>query len=207
LAAVGILGGSFNPPHLGHLRLAQVALDQLELERVLLVPVHRPPHKPVLESDPGPQHRLAMCKLLVEGAEPVGRLAASEIEVRRGGRSYTVDTLEQLRAADRALEPTLILGSDVALTIDRWREPRRILELARIAVAPRGEGRAEVERALRRIDPDARVIFLTMAAIEISSTRVRERLADGRPVHELVGEAVADYIETHHLYRPAALVG
>lgn len=206
MSALGVLGGSFNPPHLGHLALARHALDELALESVLIVPVCLPPHKPPPADDPGAEHRVAMCRALVEGA---GGLDVSTLEIDRGGRSYTIDTLEELHAGDPDAELTLILGADMACTLPSWRSPQDILELATVAVAERGsstageEGSGSLERAtavLRSLHGRARVSALRMPPVEISSTIVRERLAAGAPVDDLVGPAVASYIAEHGLY-------
>jgi nicotinate-nucleotide adenylyltransferase len=216
---LGILGGTFNPPHRGHVALAQHARAQLDLERVLLMPAHSAPHK--READPDPFHRLRMCRLAVEG---VAGVAACAMEVERGGPSYTVDTLEALHGNEPDAELTFIVGADVARTLPAWREPERVLELARLAVAEREDvGREGVLRALGGLAPagttDARgagtavargggpaaggargVVFLKMGTIDVSSSLVRERVARGEPVDELVGPAVAAYIAAHGLY-------
>jgi nicotinate-nucleotide adenylyltransferase len=199
---LGILGGTFNPPHLGHLAVAAHARAQLGLERVLLMPSHTPPHKPALE-DPGPAHRLRMCRLAVEegwaGLDVTG-VEASALEIERGGPSYTVDTLLDLDARDHSLRLTLILGSDMARTLSGWRRPEEIVELADIAVAERpGDGRDEVLAVLE--DLGAHRVFLEMPPIDISSSMVRLRVARGEAVGELVGDAVAAYIAEHRLYR------
>ncbi len=199
---LGILGGTFNPPHRGHLAVAACARAQLRLERVLLMPSFAPPHKPALE-DPGPEHRLRMCQLAVEGHEGI---EASALEIERGGPSYTVDTLLELHARADAdahqptARPTLILGSDMARTLPAWRRPQEIVKLADIAVAERpGDGRAEVLAVLESLGAHAG--FLGMPPIDISSSLVRLRAARDEPVGELVGDAVAAYIAEHRLYR------
>jgi nicotinate-nucleotide adenylyltransferase len=206
VSAPGILGGSFNPPHLGHLALARDAIDELDLDRVLIVPVCLPPHKPAPADDPGAEHRLAMCRALARGTEG---LEVSTLEIDRGGRSYTIDTLEDVHASHPDAELTLILGADVACTLPSWRRPREILTLARVAVAERdsdeqgdevGGLRERVLTALRSLDPDARVTLLAMPPVDISSTMVRERLAAREPVDDLVGPSVASYIAEHGLY-------
>jgi nicotinate-nucleotide adenylyltransferase len=197
---LGILGGTFNPPHLGHLAVATHALSQLELERVLLMPSHTPPHK-LPRQDPGPGHRLRMCRLAVEGH---AGLEAGALEIERGGPSYTVDTLIALDAPSTASHPaprlTLILGSDMARTLPSWRRADEIVELAAIAVAERpGDGREEVLAVLESLG--ARVAFLEMPPIDVSSSMVRGRVARGESVQELVAPAVAAYIAEHQLYR------
>ncbi|MHB1810449.1 MAG: nicotinate-nicotinamide nucleotide adenylyltransferase, partial [Solirubrobacteraceae bacterium] len=121
---VGVLGGTFNPPHEGHLALALHALHALDLDEVLLVPSHTPPHKPALDGSADPRQRLAMCALAVEGR---GGVSVSELEVRRGGPSYTVDTLSEAHDANPDAELTLIMGADVALTLPSWRHPGALL--------------------------------------------------------------------------------
>jgi nicotinate-nucleotide adenylyltransferase len=214
--SLGILGGTFNPPHLGHLALACQARDQLGLDRVALVPVHAPPHKR-LEADPGAEHRLAMCRLAVGDAEGI---TACSIEIDRGGTSYTVDTVRALRAARGDAQLTLIMGTDAASTLPSWHEVHEVLAMTRLAVAVRGDaGRRQVIDAVASIGsgPQAGapakgagasrgpapgpVRFLEMRRVDVSSSLVRERAARGEPIEELVGRAVAEYILGHGLYR------
>jgi nicotinate-nucleotide adenylyltransferase len=195
---IGILGGTFNPPHLGHLALARSALAQLDLERVVLMPASTPPNKPA-GPDPGPAHRLAMCRLAVAAEPGVDECAA---EVERGGVSYTVDTLRALKARDPEIEPTLILGADTACTLPGWREPAALLELAEVALAEReGEGHDDVPQALAGLHPAPRVRFLAMGSVPISSSQVRALAARGEPIADLVEPRVAAYIAEHALYR------
>jgi nicotinate-nucleotide adenylyltransferase len=195
---IGLLGGTFNPPHLAHLALARAALEQCHLERVLLVPARVAPHKPEGD-DPGAEHRLAMCRLLCRGEEDI---ETSALELDRPAPSYTVDTLHFIHTTNPDVELTLILGADMALTLPRWREPHEILRLCGLAVAERDEARrGAVERAARGIDPHARVELLELAPCELSSSMVRSRLAAGEPAQGLVGRAVAGYIAEHGLYR------
>ena len=195
--SIGILGGTFNPPHCGHLALARHAQGELGLERVLLMPAHNAPHKGE-EGDPGPERRLEMCRLAVGGEEKAG-LEACGLEVERGGPSYTVDTLRAIKQSDPEAELTFILGADMARTLPAWREPRALVELARLAVAEREDaGRGEVLRALAPLG--ARVRFLEMEMLEVSSSIVRERVRDGEPIEGLVAPAVAEYIAAHGLY-------
>jgi nicotinate-nucleotide adenylyltransferase len=208
--SVGVLGGTFNPPHLGHLAVARHAREELGLERVLLMPAHIPPHK-TSEEDPGAEHRLRMCRLCVSGE---AGLSVSALEIERGGPSYTVDTLEAIHASHPDAELTFIVGADTASTLPAWREPARLLELAGLAVAGReGPGRGGVldglapllaSRPAGRSDGGVGVRFLDMPAVHISSSMVRERVACGEEIEELVGPAVAAYIAEHGLYRSPA---
>jgi nicotinate-nucleotide adenylyltransferase len=200
VTSLGILGGTFNPPHVAHLVCAQEALAQLELDRVLLVPVAAPPHK-ALPADPGPEVRLEMCRL---AAAADGRLEVSDIEVRRGGSSYTVATLQELHASHPEHELTFIAGGDMAASLPDWREPERVLELARFAVAERdGAQRAEIEGRTAALPSRDRIEFFDMPRLDISSSEIRARVAAGRPIRWLVPDAVAGYIAEHGLYRSA----
>ncbi|MDX6649608.1 MAG: nicotinate-nucleotide adenylyltransferase [Solirubrobacteraceae bacterium] len=200
MARLGILGGTFNPPHVGHLLCAQEARVRLDLDAVLLMPVASPPHKP-LRDDPGPERRLEMCRL---AAAEEDWLEASDLEVSRGGPSYTVDTLEALHDSHPEDELTWIAGGDMALSLPAWRDPERVLSLARFAVAERGEARrADIERALAGLEGRHSVVFFEMPRIDVSSSTVRDRVAAGLPVRWLVPDAVGAYVREHGLYGSA----
>jgi nicotinate-nucleotide adenylyltransferase len=195
---IGILGGTFNPPHIGHLICGQEAHRELGLDRVLLVPARIPPHKPV-EQDPGAEHRLAMCRLAV-GGDP--RFEVSELELGRDGPSYTVDTLRQLREHAPHDELVLILGGDIAAGLPSWHMPEQVLELATLAVARRrGTPRGEVERGLATLAGGDSAHFFQMPRIGVSSTMLRRRVRAGQPIRWFVTDPVRDYIEHHQLYR------
>jgi nicotinate-nucleotide adenylyltransferase len=202
VASLGILGGTFNPPHIGHLVCAQEARAQLELDRVVLMPVHTPPHKEALD-DPGPEARLALCHAAAAGDE---ELEVSTLELERGGPSYTVDTLRALHGSREGDDLTFIVGGDMASSLPSWREPEVVLELARMAVAEREEHRrreiAERVGALR--GAPERIVFFAMPRLDISSSDVRARIAGGRPIRWLVPGAVADEIERRGLYGATA---
>jgi nicotinate-nucleotide adenylyltransferase len=202
VAAVGILGGTFNPPHIGHLVCAQEARAQLALERVVLMPVHTAPHKEVAD-DPGPEARLALCQAAIAGDED---LEISTLEIERGGPSYTVDTLRALHGLREGDDLTFIAGGDMASTLPDWREPETVLELARVAVAEREEHRRHeiAERVAALPGAQERVVFFTMPRLDISSSDIRRRVAEGRPVRWLVPGEVADEIERRGLYGAVA---
>jgi nicotinate-nucleotide adenylyltransferase len=199
VARVGILGGTFNPPHLAHLVCASEAADQLGLDRVLLTPVALPPHKDA-DRDPGAAERLELCRLAVQGD---ARLGVCDLEVARGGPSYTVDTLRVLHARDPENHLTFILGGDIALGLPTWHEPEAVLELATLAVAERsGAARADVAERLEKAFGDRpRLEFFDMPRIDVSSSEVRRRVAEGRPIRYLVPDLVAGRIERGRLYR------
>jgi nicotinate-nucleotide adenylyltransferase len=192
----------FNPPHLGHLVCAQEAHDQLGLDAVLFMPVAVPPHKEATE-DPGAEHRFELCRLAVRDDE---RFAVSPLEIERGGPSYTVDTLSALRERHPEDELIFIAGGDMAASLPTWREPERVLELAAFAVAERrGAVREDVIERWRALGGAAPLepLFLDMPRVDVSSSEVRRRVREGRPVRYLVPDAVAAYIEARGLYRSA----
>lgn len=198
---VGILGGTFNPPHIGHMVCAQEAYAGLALDVVVLMPVHAPPHKPVAQ-DPGPEHRYEMCRLAAAKDE---RLAVSRLEVDRRGPSYTVDTLREIHAGTPDDELIFIVGGDMARSLPTWRDPEGVLALARLAVAEReGAARAEIESSLAGLHGGGRVVFFDMPRIDVSSSMVRARVAAGLPIRYLVPEDVARYVGAQGLYREQA---
>ena len=200
MARLGLLGGTFNPPHMAHLVCAQEAYVQLGLDRVLLVPAGVPPHKEV-EGDPGVAHRLAMCEAAVAGDD---RLGVSRADVERTGPAYTVELLRALRAAAPDDELTFVVGGDMAASLPAWREPEAVLALARLAVAEReGVRRGDIaERLAGLSDEDAleRVVFFDMPRLDISSSLLRRRAAAGISLRYLVPDPVADYIRQQGLY-------
>jgi nicotinate-nucleotide adenylyltransferase len=199
LARVGILGGTFNPPHLAHLVCAQEAHHQLGLDWVAWVPTRVPPHKP-LPDDPGTDVRLELCRLAVAGDD---RFRVWTVELDRPGPSYTVDTLRSLREQAPEDELIFIAGGDMARSLPSWRAPERILALATFAVAERaGAMRRDIAEQLAGLHADsARIAFFDMPRVDISSSDVRRRVAEGRPIRYLVPEPVAGAIAAKGLYR------
>jgi nicotinate-nucleotide adenylyltransferase len=194
---IGLLGGTFNPPHIGHLVCATHALAGLELDRVLLVPVHEPPHKPA-EADPGVENRVELCRRAVAGNE---QLDVSLVDAEVPGPSFTVDTLSRLHDRCPGDQLTFIVGGDMAFSLPTWREPEAILELAELGVAEReGVRRADIAERLSDLGTD-NVRFFHMPRLDISSSQIRRMVADGGPIRYLVPDAVAAYIEREGLYR------
>ena len=203
MTLTGILGGTFNPPHVGHLICAQEALSELGLDRVLLMPVHTPPHKPA-QADPGIEHRVELCRRATAG-DP--RLEVSRVEADRPGPSFTVDTLRVLHdLANPGDQLTFIVGGDQAHGFPGWREPEAILELAELAVAER-EGvdhGAVIERLAGLRGVPERVRFFAMPRLDVSSSLIRGRVAEGRTLRWLVPDDVVAYIDEAGLYRSEA---
>jgi nicotinate-nucleotide adenylyltransferase len=194
---VGVLGGAFNPPHIGHLVCAQEAIVQLELERVMFVPVGVAPHREI-ESDPGADVRFEMAELAVADDE---RFATSRIELEREGPSYTADTLEQLGEQSPDDEHFLILGGDQAAALGSWHEPEKVLARATVAVFERVNWtRNAIGIKIGRLPGAERVRYLDMPLIQVSSSAVRRRVREGAPIRYLVPDKVASYIETKELY-------
>jgi nicotinate-nucleotide adenylyltransferase len=197
---VGILGGVFNPPHIGHLVCAQEALVQLGLEKVVFVPVGQAPHRE-LEGDPGAEARLEMVELAV-GDD--ARFAVSRAELDRAGPSYTADTLRDLREKSPDDEIFLILGGDQAAALPDWHEPETVLSLATVAVVERSNwSRNAIGIKIGRLRGAERIRYLDMPIIQISSTAIRRRVGDGRPIRYLVPDKVASYIGAKGLYGAA----
>jgi nicotinate-nucleotide adenylyltransferase len=198
VARVGLLGGTFDPPHIGHLVCAQEALVQLGLDRVLLVPAGTPPHKAIV-ADPGVEHRVAMCEAAVADDD---RFGVSRADADREGPAYTVELLRALARAGED-ELTFIVGGDMAHSLPTWRDPEGVLALARLGVAEReGVRRADIaDRLAALAGAGERVDFFDMPRIDVSSSLVRRRAAAGLPLRYLVPDAVAEYIEREGLYR------
>lgn len=200
---IGILGGTFDPPHVGHLWLATLAADELDLDRVLFMPAAQPPHKRGQPLTPA-AHRLLMTRLAISG-DPLFEL--SLIEIERAGPSYTVDSLVELREVyGPAARLFLVMATDSLAAIDTWREPDRVLALAEWAVAPRPGSPVP-----RRDDLDtrfgeaaARIHLLDGPGLDLSSSEIRRRVATGRAIRYLVPRAVEELIIDRQLYRRRA---
>jgi nicotinate-nucleotide adenylyltransferase len=196
---IGILGGTFNPPHLGHLAIAQEAHAQLGLDKVVLMPVFLPPHK-AIDDDPGPEARYELCHLAVAKDD---RFAVSRLELDREGPSYTVDTLRTIHAGSPGDDLTFIVGGDVAQGLPSWREPEAVLDLATVAVAEReGIRRQDIVERVSALPGAGRLVFFDFPRMDISSSSVRRRVREGRPIRYLVPDDVARVIGARGYYRP-----
>ncbi len=194
---VGVLGGTFDPIHLGHLAAADVALDCAQLEKVLIMPSAQPPHRPGAIASA--EQRLAMCRLAVEGRP---RLEVSDVEVRHGGRSYTVDTLVELKRLLPRDDLFLILGWDAAALFATWHEPARVRSLASVIVIGRPGAPAPGADRLSAagLDLDRSVLCLRPTP-DISGSALRRAIAAGKPVADKLPAAVERFIASHGLYR------
>lgn len=201
---IGVLGGTFDPPHLGHLWLATLVADELALDRVLFMPAAEPPHK-MREEVTDAATRVAMTRLAIQGNE---LFEMTTIELDRSGPSFTVDSVVQLLGQHPApARLFLVLAADSLAQIGSWREPDRLLELIEWAVGPRSGVPAGDRAALRsRFGAAAeRIHLLDGPTLDISSSQVRERVAAGRSIRYLVPRAVEELISGQRLYRgPAA---
>jgi nicotinate-nucleotide adenylyltransferase len=196
---IGILGGTFDPPHLGHLAMAQEAHTQLGLDKVVFVPVFLPPHKE-LSDDPGPEARLELCELATAKDE---RFEVSRLELDRGGPSFTVDTLREIHAGSPGDDLTFIVGGDVAQGFTAWREPETVLELATVAVAEReGIRRQDIAERVSALPGAGRLVFFDFPRMDVSSSSIRRRVREGRPIRYLVPDDVARVIGARGYYRP-----
>lgn len=191
---LALFGGSFNPPHLGHLAVAEACADAAGLDRVIWMPAATAPHK---QDDPtlaSADDRLAMVRLAIEGNP---RFEVSDFEIQRGGVSYTLTTVRQLAEIYPRDDLALILGGDSLNYFPSWRNPRAILELARLIVYQRpGSELAEA--------PDwvlERTTVVEGAPLHLSSTRIRDRIANGRTVRYLIPDAVRQFVSEKGLYR------
>jgi nicotinate-nucleotide adenylyltransferase len=193
---LGVFGGTFDPIHIGHVAAAKNAIECARLDRVILMPTGRPPHRgPAAAS---PEHRLAMARL---AASEDQRFEVSDIELQRPGASFTSDTLRGLRARHPHEDLFLILGWDAARLFSTWHEPEQVRDLATIVVVARpgvGSPRAE-EIGAAGLDPE-RVIVCLDVTPDVSASGIRNDVRSGRSIEGKVPPAVERYIAAHHLY-------
>ena len=206
---IGVYGGTFNPPHLGHLTAARAVFELLGLDLLLLIPAGLPPHKELPAGSPTPEQRLEMTRLAGEQLGLGDKVRTLDIELERGGRSFTSDTLAQLKAQYPDSELWLLMGTDMFLTLQAWHEPEKILSLAGIAAFGRTEEDTEElfsaqRNYLYQTYPQARIFTLTIpGVIDVSSTELREKLAKGQGGN-LLAPAVYGYILREGLYNTDA---
>ncbi len=201
MADVGILGGTFNPPHNGHIRLAGEFREKLSLDKILLIPTYTPPHKQAKELASA-EDRLNMCSIIAEATD---FLEVSDIEINRGGKSYTVDTLRELKKRHPENSYFFLMGSDMFLTFHLWREYREIFSLCTLCVASRENG-SDYEKLIEYAKETfgenwTKVKISPLEPMELSSTEVREALHKGEGLSGLVPEKIEEYITERGLYR------
>lgn len=194
---LGVLGGTFDPMHNGHVAAAEAALECANLDEVVFVPTGNPPHRPPAEASP--LQRLEMCRLATADNP---RFAVSDIEVKREGLSYTLDTLWALRGANPHAELFLVLGWDAASQLRSWHRPDEVLAIAPIVVVSRPGRNAPEEADIKSagLDP-ARIVLCPHPTPAVSGSGIRRAIAAGKSIDGLVPPAVERYIAAHHLYR------
>lgn len=199
MTRIGIYGGTFSPPHNGHLRAARAFMEQMWLDFLYVIPTAVPPHKE-MEVPVSAQDRLEMCRLAFSGMEGV---YVSDMEIQRGGRSYTVDTLRELSGEDRRL--FLLCGTDMVLTLDSWRSPEEIFRLCYPVYIRRDDDRSLDAALIAKIaqyhrDYGKVVRKIVTEPLVLSSQEVRAALREGRDISQMVPPAVKKYIADNHLY-------
>lgn len=195
---IGVFGGTFNPPHEGHKKLALEFMSRLSLDLLMIVPTYIPPHKTSDFLADG-KDRLEMCKLSF--LQPGKNIVVNDIELCRAGKSYTVDTLSEIKNAHPKDELFFLMGSDMLLTFHQWREPSKILDLAVVCAAPRDSaGARELRDYVQKHYPDRkdRFIVLDFSPIEISSSEIRESVKQNQGTK--IDARVAAYIKKKGLY-------
>jgi nicotinate-nucleotide adenylyltransferase len=201
---LGVLGGTFDPIHIGHLILAEGARDALQLERVVLIPAGQPPHKHSIRVT-APHHRLQMVRLAIAGN---GHLAISHVDLDRAGPSYTVDTIRLLQEAwgpDARIH--FLIGGDSLSELPTWYQPERLIEICQVVAVPRPGYDPDLDALDREIPGAAdRVRVLHTPLVDLSATEIRDRVRNHRSIRYLVPELVEQYIYRHRLYREQAAV-
>ena len=192
---IGILGGTFDPPHLGHIALARAAIETLQLDEVMFLPVFRNPLKKSKQT--GARQRLEMVTTAIE-SEP--NVSVSDIEIQRGGASYAVETLQELTYVQPA-DYWFLLGSDALKTIGQWKQPEKLLRMCRLGVVLRGmTDRDQLLASVPEYVAPA-VDWIQMPPVDISATDLRQRILEGKPVAQWMNPKVLQYVQKNKLYR------
>jgi len=196
---VGVIGGTFDPIHTGHLIIAEGARDALDLQRVIFVPAGQPPHKRSSRISPA-EHRLEMVRLAIAGN---GYFTASRVDIDREGPSYTVDTIRLLHDAwGSDVRIYFLIGGDSLAELPTWYQPQRLLEICQVVAVPRPGYELDLESLDVEIPGAAeRIQMLSMPLVDLSATEIRDRVRDRRSIRYLVPDAVERYIYRHRLYR------
>jgi nicotinate-nucleotide adenylyltransferase len=193
MTRLGILGGTFDPPHLAHLIAGECAVSEFALDKLLYIPANMPPNKLARQITPA-AHRLAMTKLAIEGNP---RFDISDIELKREGPSYAIDTIRELKKQFSVDELFLFIGLDQFAIFESWRKTEEILDEAKVVVISRPtKNLGEIDSPFKDL-----VTFFSIPLLDISSTDIRGRVRDGKPIRYLVQDAVEEYINSHRLYQ------
>jgi nicotinate-nucleotide adenylyltransferase len=193
---IGVLGGTFDPIHVGHLAAARAAIDCAQLDRIIFVPTGLPPHRPPTATEPG--HRLEMTRLATSADE---RFEVSDVEVKRPGRSFTSDTLRELHAQRPEDQLFLILGWDAARLFKTWHEPDQVRRLATITVVARPGSGSPLQSDLDAAGLDSKSVILCLVGTpDVSASEIRQDINEGRSIEGKVPPAVERYIAAHRLY-------
>lgn len=198
---IGILGGTFNPFHLGHLALARTALEQFQLKQVLVMPNHLPGYKDTSDLIPD-IHRAEMIQLALKDSK---NIVFSDYELKQGGITYTVDTLRSLHQKYPRVTWFFIMGGDSILYFDKWKESAQILELSNLIIAVRGDAdQTSISKKideLRSLYHKENFFMMNLDPIDISSSDIRKRIRENRSVNGMLPSEVESYIQMHHLYQ------
>lgn len=197
---IGILGGTFNPIHNGHIQLAQYCKNEVSLDKIFLIPTYTPPHK-ISKDLANETHRLNMCSLASENLEG---FEVCDIEIKRQGTSYTFETLNSLKEIYPDDELHLIMGADMFLTLDKWKNPESIFANAVIIAIPRNDSdKEELERYYNTVikDMGAKAVILPNNVQTVSSTFIRENIGEYKTISDLIDKKVYEYIISNNLYR------
>lgn len=197
---IAIMGGTFNPPHMGHLLGAQSVLEAYHPDRLLMIPTGTPPHKEMPFNSPSDEDRLNMLKLMVKGHD---KIAVSDMEIKRGGKSYTVDTLHRLKELYPEADLSLIMGADMLFMIEQWYHFREIFKLCRLIVMCRQEHQQEkLSEACDKVQNSygAEIELLAMEPFVISSSQIRKEIKNGKNVKQYLHTDVYRYIKEKNLH-------
>ncbi len=203
MSRLGVFGGTFDPIHSGHLRVAEEVRNYLHLEKILFLPSFRPPHK-LEEEITEAQARYEMVVLALEDHP---QFEVSDMEIRKGGISFTVETLTVLRKSCPKTELFLIMGIDQLIEMETWKDPKTIFQLAHVVVMSRPGYKREkiVDRRPETLEWQSKMLWVEVSPIEISSTMIRERIRRSEPVQDLLPQKVEDYILQKGLYKSSSL--